>query len=328
MSRRLLIVRLSAMGDIVESLGAVRALATASPEDELVFVCQRSFVPLLENLDYLHEVVVHDRRAGLRGYLATCRAVREQRCDVALDLQGNWKSAGICWASRAPDRIGPAGAFRRERTSGILLNRRVSCSAPLHPARVALSVVRALAPDAEDLPPCLVATAAEVAAAADGVRSLGLDPDRPFRVLVVASPRDPRSWPIDAMRREAEHSPLPCLWLAGPAEEGVSMPDGVVKLRHGADHLRELVGLGALVARSGGEVLGPDQGATHVLAACGARTVALFGPQDPALTAPVGAEVLGHREPPPCAPCRQRECSLSEGAVCMDFDTSGARRWL
>ena len=43
---RVLLVRLSAMGDVVESLGAVRALAAARPDWELHFVTQRPFVPI------------------------------------------------------------------------------------------------------------------------------------------------------------------------------------------------------------------------------------------------------------------------------------------
>src|SRR5262249_20309027 len=54
--------------------------------------------------------------------------------------------------------------------------------------------------------------------------------------------------------------------------------------------------LGALLARAGVYV-GNDSGASHLAAAWGARTVALFGPTDPAIWSPVGASVTIVRSP-------------------------------
>ena len=59
--RAVLVVRLSAMGDIVHCLGAVEALAKARPDLELHFITQSSFAPLLEYLDHLSSVLTHDR---------------------------------------------------------------------------------------------------------------------------------------------------------------------------------------------------------------------------------------------------------------------------
>ena len=54
---RILCVRLSAMGDLVQSLGAVQALHAARPELELAFVTQRENVPLLEGMPGIqHEI--------------------------------------------------------------------------------------------------------------------------------------------------------------------------------------------------------------------------------------------------------------------------------
>jgi ADP-heptose:LPS heptosyltransferase len=88
--------------------------------------------------------------------------------------------------------------------------------------------------------------------------------------------------------------------------------------------LRELIAVGRLVAAAAGRVLGPDQGATHVLAACGAETSVLFGPQDPERTAPPGARILLRSDGPDCVPCRSRRCRHPDGPVCMDFTTGEA----
>lgn len=319
---RVLLVRLSAMGDVVESLGAVRALAAARPGWELHFVTQRPFVPLLAGQPGIASIVAHERRGGLAAWRATRRALRALRCEVAVDLQGNWKSAACALVSAAPVRLGAGRAARREPASRLLLTRTVRIEGPPHPAAVAWQLVRDLAPDAAPQAPSLPADTAEVAAVAARVAALGLEPGRPFRVVVLTDPVDPRSQRPAALQREIEASSMPVLLLAGPAERAVVAPPGVPCLRQGPGELRELVALGALVAAVGGDVVGPDQGATHVLAAAGARTACLFGPQDPTCTAPVSAAVRQHPAPPACMPCRERRCSHRLGPVCMDFTTA------
>ncbi|MCB1102996.1 MAG: hypothetical protein KDL10_11560, partial [Kiritimatiellae bacterium] len=52
-------------------------------------------------------------------------------------------------------------------------------------------------------------------------------------------------------------------------------------------HLSEVVHL----FRSAGRYIGNDSGITHLAAACGVPTLAIFGPTDPAVWAPLGAHV-------------------------------------
>jgi len=314
-----LLVRLSAMGDLVQGLGAVTALHCARPDWRLTLVTQQEYLPLLQQQPGLHRVVAFQRRAGWLGLRRVRQALRADRYDVAIDLQGNWKSAMVAWLSGAQLRMGAAGPWRQERASSCLLHRRVPVPGHAHPALVAHTLVNELAPGLPFTRPRLVAEPAEVAAEADALRQLGLPPEQPFRVLVVTDPRDPRALRPEILAAELTAPAIPTVMLLGPAEAHLVPPEGVAVLRHGNGELRRLVALGALVAAAGGEVLGPDQGASHVLAAAGARCMVLFGAQDPRLTAPPAAIALGHPNPPACAPCRRQVCSHAEGPVCMAF---------
>ena len=317
-----LLVRLSAMGDLVHGLGVVRALHRARPDWRISIVTQSTFAPLLEGLEGLSRVVTFRRRGGL-GEIRRLRAdLRSETYDVALDLQGNWKSAGIAWLSGARERIGAGAAWRQEPRSRWLLHRTIEIAGERHPARVAFSLARVLVPELPFLVPQLVATAAELENERAAVRSMGVDVERPFRVIVVTDPSDPRALrPAVVAAQAAQRSPqdLPTLLVLGPAESAVSVPPEARVLRHGRGEVRRLVALGALVANVGGEVLGPDQGATHVLAAAGASCRVVFGAQDFRCTAPPAATVLVHPSPPSCSPCRQRRCTHAAGPVCMDF---------
>jgi ADP-heptose:LPS heptosyltransferase len=322
---RVLLVRLSAMGDVVQSLGAAASLHAARPELEIHMATQTTYAPLLRGAAGVHGVVEHDRRGGVLALWRTARAVRRLRCEVAVDLQGNAKSALLTAMSGAADRLGAAAQWRQEPWSRWLLRRTIRVDGPRHPGLVAWTLVRALAPEAPWVPPRLVAEPGEVERALGRVRALGVDPRSPFRVVSVGDERDPRSQRAEALTAEVRDAPLPVLLLLGPREAGAPIPPGVPVWRQEAGELRQLVALGALLRRCGGDAVGPDHGPTHVLAAAGARTTALFGPQDPARTAPPEAMVVQSPSPPPCMPCRSRRCRHADGPVCMAFASAQGR---
>jgi len=319
-----LLVRLSAMGDVVQTLGAVAALHRARPDWRLVFVTQTTFAPLLVGVPGLAQVVTFARRGGLRAFLALRRELQAVRADVAVDLQGNWKSALVARCSGASDVVGIAGGWRQEPASRWLLRRVATGSGLPHPARMAFDLMRELAPEVRAEWPRLCATAVEVQREAAALAGIGIDAARPFAVLVGTDPDDPRALRPEQLPAIAAQLGLPCVWLLGPAEARLPAPPGLPTLRHGAGELRRLLALGALIAGASGEVVGPDQGATHVLAAAGARCQVLFGAQDPRRTAPPAARVLVHPHGPSCRPCRSARCGHRDGPVCMQFGLADA----
>jgi len=96
-----------------------------------------------------------------------------------------------------------------------------------------------------------------------------------------------KNWPFDRFVEVARRlSPgRPWLLVLGPAEDGF-FPPPEARLARGLP----LRTLGAVLARAG-LFLGNDSGVSHLAAACGTRTLALFGPTDPAQWAPVGRAV-------------------------------------
>lgn len=314
-----LLVRLSAMGDVVQTLGAVAALHCARPDWRLVFVTQTTFAPLLDGLPGIAQVVTFARRGGLRGFLLLRRQLQALRADLALDLQGNWKSALIARSSGAREVVGIAASWRQEPWSRVLLHRVVPGGGAPHPARTAFELVRHVAPAAQFELPRLVATADERQREVAALAAIGVDATRAFAVIVGTDPRDPRALRPGRVPALAAALAMPCVWLLGPAEAALDPPVGLPTLRHGPGEVRRLIALGSLLAAAGGEVVGPDQGATHVLAATGARTRVLFGPQDPLRTAPPAAVALVHPQRPPCHPCRAAVCRHRDGPVCMEF---------
>ena len=313
------LVRLSAMGDLVQSLGAVESLRRALPRAALTFVTQRAWAPLLRGVPGIDRVVEFDREGGLSGLLRLRRELRERRFDVALDLQGNWKSALVARLSGARRRVGMASGWRQEPRSRVLLSELVSCHATPHPARAAWELAKHVAPSAPFCRPQLSPTAAELVRERDALRRAGVDPRRSFRVIVGTDPRDPRA--LRPRHRDRLWSAPQTVLVTGPAEAAPSAGEARPWIRHGQGEVRRLVALGAAVAAVGGDVVGPDQGASHVLLAAGARGQVLFGSQDARRSAPPSATALRGPLELPCRPCRRPACRLSgdEQFACMDY---------
>jgi ADP-heptose:LPS heptosyltransferase len=139
------------------------------------------------------------------------------------------------------------------------------------------------------VPPPLAFTK-EVRSDADA-RTAGLP--RGFLAVHPGSGSPSKNWPLTRFLEAARSlsGASPWLLVAGPAEEVLVAPPGSILAREWP--LRVLA---AVLARAG-LFLGNDAGITHLAAAAGAPTLALYGPTDPALWAPVGPRVLTLRAP-------------------------------
>jgi heptosyltransferase-3 len=88
-----------------------------------------------------------------------------------------------------------------------------------------------------------------------------------------------KNWPLNRFRELAARLPLPVVWCAGPEEQFAN-----------AAHFDDLFEM-ALWLKSARLYIGNDSGVTHLAAAVGTPTVAIFGPTDPAIWAPRGRRV-------------------------------------
>ncbi len=147
----------------------------------------------------------------------------------------------------------------------------------------------ALGIDARDEPPPLRFTEAETVEAEAATSGL---PDG-FLAVHPGSGSRAKNWPWDRFVEATRRLSPGRRWLLalGPAEDDLAPPPAAL-----VAHAMPLRRLGAVLARAG-LFLGNDSGVAHLAAACGTRTLALFGPTDPAQWAPVGRGVGVLRAP-------------------------------
>ncbi len=330
---RILIVRLSHLGDVVQTLPLYHALCDAHPSARIAWAIQPEFEGLVRALPGLERTIVFRRRAGARAWPRLVRELEEFGADWSIDAQGNTKSAMVSLASRAGRRSGYARTDWREPFAATSVTDPCAPSATVeHAVERLLRLARHTAPNSRAQPRFDAAVSSDEAEQAE--RTLAeLAFGEKGVLLHLSPPADVRSWPLAKFaafaRASAEHGPV--LVLSGPAEEseGRALERD---LRHpriahvvGQRGLRELAALFTVCARRGTTFVGCDSGPMHLAWASGMRVVLLAGPQDERRTGPYEV-ALDHRvvrssRRLECTPCMSRSCAHDEGPVCITSTT-------
>ena len=314
---RTLVVRLSAVGDVVHTLPAVAALAEAG--HEVVWAVQPPARPLVDRNPAVAETIAipSGRESGFGALLAARRTLRASRAETALDLQGLWKSAAWAFASGASRRIGFDRQARREPGSAMLLTALRPLAAEVrHVLDKNLALLEAVGIHAvgrRDFP--LPPFEREQAQVARELAALGVA--RPV-LLHPGGGWTSKLWPAERygeLARRLGERGVPTLVSWGPGEE--PLVETVVAASGGAARPAPpatLLALAAL-ARSSRAIVAADTGPLHLACAVATPAVALFGPTDPERNGPWSAadRVVARR--PPCFPCHRRDCPTHRGVM-------------
>lgn len=323
--QRILLLRTSALGDVVHSLPVLNALRRHLPEARIGWVVEEALAPILHGHPALDAVIpvrlrVWRRRplAGetRREIAAFRRALGQFAPDLAIDLMGNHKAgilAALTRLSGCRVRLGPARPDRREPSSALWINREV-------PLRGEHAVDRNLSLlDGLGVPP-------REAGSADfgGELLFPQSPAVPGPPFVLIHPGagwankvyPPALWG-EAVRRLREQVDLPCRVAVARGEEALA--DAIVAASGEASDRAEAVPAGDLPAlaallRSATLVLGGDSGPVHLSQALGTPVLMLLGPTDPRRHGPYGAPGRALWKTLPCSFCYRR---FAETKACL-----------
>lgn len=303
--KRVLIVKLSSLGDLVHALPTIHRLKVGLPAT-ITWVVNAVYAPLLRYAVDVDEVIPFDRQRPVRGLWGVVRELRRRDFDLVIDLTGLFKSALISRLARGRLCLGPSHA--RE-LSWLFYQRQVgSNELDRHAVERYLDVVGAL--EVKDGDRVFPLTFPSSSLAVDGTRSV---------VVLIPSARWPtKLWPAASFADVAgrlRQDGIQVVMVGGElptAEDPLAKVEGVVDLR-GRTSLAELGG----ILQRADLVIANDTGPMHVAAALGRRVIALMGPTDPRRTGPYGT---GHQvlsTYPSCSPCFSKVCRNPAGQVCL-----------
>lgn len=256
---RLLVIRLSALGDVIHTIPAVVGLRE---RHEIAWAVEPPYAELVELVAGVRAIPVSLKRWSMRNILDARDAVRG--FDAAIDFQGLVKSALLARASGAKYRIGFAREFVREKPAAWLMNHRRH----IDPARHVVEWNLQLA-------------GIEKAPVVDFTKFATNDQRRTTNIILLpGAGRGEKQWPHFAELAKRLGDTAVAAW--GPGEEELAKATGARLAPR--TNLREL----ARLLRDAALVVGGDTGPLHLAAALGTPVVGLYGPTNPARNGPYG----------------------------------------
>jgi lipopolysaccharide heptosyltransferase I len=287
--RRILIVRLGSLGDVVHGLPVAAALRERWPQARLDWLVDR------RNLDILRLVPVIDRAVVLEtptpgGWLKVLRELRRARYDAAIDLQGLLKSAALARLSGARRVIGFTSAHLRERTARWFYSEAIDPGSVAHVIHKNAALARALGVVDVPLRFPLRPTESPALSAVRGWLGEGAR----FALINPGAAWPNKRWPHDRFGAASaflrERLGLPSIVLWGPGEEPLAR--AVADTSSGTARVAPQTTIADLVelSRVASLMLSGDTGPLHIAAAAGTPIVSLFGPTDPQRNGPWAAE--------------------------------------
>jgi heptosyltransferase-3 len=324
---RILVVALRRLGDVLLTTPLMRSLKRAWPEaaiDALVFDGTQDI--LAGNPD-LADVIVMPARPRRGETVALLRKLW-RRYDLAMSTQGGDRPTFYAWAAGRRSVGFVEGNNISARLKRLALTHAVEIAAGTHRVREVLRLAEPLG----------VRPIAEVVA--PGAPQARMSQAKPYAVIHAAPMFRYKRWTDDGWRtlaRALSERGLAVVATGGPADKAAldalwaGRPD--VRRLDGALSWPEL----AALVRGAAVYVGPDTSVTHLAAATGVSTIALYGPTDPRLWGPwpvsgldpawTAAGTIQTRgnvwlvqNPLPCLPCQQEGClrRLDSYSLCLD----------
>ena len=320
-ARRILIILMGALGDVVRGLAIADAIKASYPSIEIDWLVEPKCEAIVRMSPSINTVIVFKRAQPLRGFLKLASTFSERSYDIVLDLQRHFKSGCFSFLTGAERRI---GFHRRDTKEGNFLFSTETISHTdtienkfFHYQRFldALGVARPQSTRTKLLFP-------ESNRFIDRVQ-------KRWVFVTLGSSWLSKNWFADSyvsVLRQLLARPGIHIVLIGGADQQEIARQIRGQLDHG-DRVVDAVGqttlqeLCSIIALSAAG-FGPDSGPGHLAAALGVPYVSLFGPTDPRLVAPVGLDHLVVRSGVGCSPCYRRQCP-GLGEVCMrNLDTT------
>ena len=325
-SPKILIVKLSAIGDVVHTLPALNALRAHWPRASITWLVEAAAAELVNGHPALDRVLVSRRKRWARGLKtgrwrdhlnaasAFVHELRDTRYDMIFDFQAALKGAMLIALAHGRKKIGFGPGMQHQEHSYLVLNTRVPMvSMEIHALERGLLLIEAMGvPNgriAYNLPitPTARQNAARLLASHTGLRNgtrIAINPVAKWDTKLWLAERF-----ADLADRLIEEHNAAVFFTGGPEDR--QEIEGIQKrMRQPSANLAgrtTLIELAAVYEQMAC-VISTDTGPMHIAAAAERPVVALFGPTSPQRTGPYGSRhriVCARVE---CRPCFKRSC--------------------
>ena len=268
---RFLVIRLSALGDVIHTIPAVLSLRSSF---DVSWVVEGPYAELVEIVAGVKAIPVRLKKFSLAAINNARRSIRG--FDVAVDFQGLMKSALIARASGARQRYGFAREAVREKPAALFYNHKVSVDQTKHVVDWNHELAEATRQPSN--PATQQPNWSDYAT--DKNNRLGRFKNK--IVLLPGAGRPEKLWPASRFREIVARYGHETLVVWGPGERQLAEEIGGSSAPE--TNLREL----AFLLQHARVAVGADTGPLHLADAVGTRVVGLYGPTDARRNGPYG----------------------------------------
>ncbi len=318
--KKILIVRLDHLGDVVLSTAMPKAVKEAFPESRLVFLTSSGGASLLQGNPFVDNILVYDAPwfsrggAGRGSYLKTVAALRAEHFDVGIAPRGDLRENALMALAGVRERIGYGVTG-----GGFLLTREGRYPETAHEIESSRQLLKMLGAEFPSFNPAVYLSDAERGGFAAKLAEWGMDKDKRYVGFQPEAGYPSKNWPaghvrdfVDGFVREFGDRELVVVGERGRGT--VELPGGVRALDlRGRTTLRELCYLMEFFDF----FVGPDSGPAHLASARGVPTLFLYsGTNTFERWRPLEDSAFVLRREVPCSPCHLNICNVP-GHPCM-----------
>ncbi|MBU4376335.1 MAG: lipopolysaccharide heptosyltransferase II [Candidatus Omnitrophica bacterium] len=298
--KKILIINVNWLGDVIFSTPFIRAIREAYPESYIACVVVPRTKEMLEANSRINELIIFDEDASERGIAGKIRFImklRKEHFDTAFILHRSFTRAFITFLAGIKERIGYDTKGR-----GCILTGKLKQSDPapargcgMHKVEYFLKLAEAAGADTSKKNYEFFITDIDRKKVEALLQSLGINTNERFVVLNPGGNWDPKRWPVEHFSllgdRLREKYGVKIVISGGRKDE--KLAEEISKaMRHktvslcGRTAIREM----AAIFERAKLVISGDSGPMHISVSMHTGTIAIFGPTDPAITGPYGGD--------------------------------------
>jgi len=329
---KILIVKTSAIGDVIHSLPALTCLRKKFPEAHIDWLVEEEASEAVIGHRAVNTVLVSQRKKWIRllkqgrlleagrGLLSFVRKLRTTEYDLLIDFQGLLKSGIFVFLARAKRKAGFDKGMEHAEGSWIFLNERIlPINMDQHAIHRERLLLAALDISCQEVFFDFPINELHRQEAESLLKENGVDLERPMVAINPLTTWPTKHWYADRFAQVADQlcAMGQTIVFTGGPQDAVGVETIIAAMTGTAINLAGKTSLKSLAAiyQRAAMLITTDTGPMHLAAAVGTPVVALFGPTAPWRTGPFG---IGHqvlRADLSCSPCFKKKCDL--GQECM-----------
>lgn len=318
MSKNILVIKLSAIGDVILSTPALRAIRAEFPKAKIACLTSKECGEILLRSPYIDELIIADfkfKDKGIKGLLKLAKNLRERALDLCVDLQNNRKSHLLSFLSLAPDRYG----YDNKKFSFLLNHKAALPKGDISPVEHQAKILEALGIAAYGKKLELWPQDDDRKYIDDLLNSEWIKPAQKLVGINISASRrwGSKLWPVKNVLRLNDLLASEDMRLVITGEErDLSLAQDIFQhakvkpvIACGKTTLNQLA---CLIKRCSVYISG-DSAPLHIASSMNTPFIALFGPTEPSRHLPPSDKFTLIRKHLPCSPCYKPECPESKG---------------